>query len=578
MYRRWWTTQSYETADATQEPGKSTHRGQSSDLLPSVNVQQQFELIGGTSRHSCGAPLNGTKLTQPYSSIVRGSLPPELIDRIILIAAWSLKAEGDRGDDCSPDLKGGSAGEYVSDSITENLLSLAAVNTAAYESVFGRVVLPDLTLWGPAQLEAFCASIGRSRRLRRLASDKIRTLKIAQQQCSRGPHARGQGEHTRQSQRSGLYDTLIQEQKFDKQSCTPLRSYVLPIAQAIEVLHLDTLPSSLLPLDSLTPTGPSQRLREVTFALTTWGGAGLEDVFVGASTGSRSSNSADITPTPPIPAGLQIPSPWERLERIQIHGRAGFRFSLASASALGSLPALKHLGLVMPNFTRDPGMGRHSAVAPAALQLLILLTAGRLETLLVIGHELEGWLGCSSGYRSALKSLRVTSAEQADRRDGVSDRTSVGTRLSILLITARLESGGSCDEQHTADPLSRRLISNGPTARLQHPNFFSSWIVRRAAEGSHWAWDGPEDSPDGARCFAATTRADRQMGVQWMCERWQVPAGEDISEGSSSSAQVSLDERSPHGQVPDFEPSSIVDYRPADIVLSDLDGGFVDLD
>lgn len=459
------------------------------------------------------------------------SLPPELTSYIILLAASSVYRP----------LSEKSLTTHPNESRQRNsvhlVLQLAAVNAAAYETVLGQLILPELTLTGPEQLEAFCVSIGKTKLLRRLVSTKVKRLSIIQRSFLDVGHSQsGTGSTASvQPRRRGLYDPLIEESKFDKAICVPLQSLVIPLTQNLEALHLDTLPSILR---SPTPASfnilPSQRLQEVSFTLTTWGRIGVEDIFVGASTKTTTSPNQEYSRrSPQDPERSLVTSPWMKLERVQIHGRAGFRFSLASASALGSLPVLKHLGLVMPNFVRDAGMTRFQrhtggVVAPAALQLLILLLTGRLQTLVVIGHNMEGWLGCTAGYRAWLKSIRC--ANDSDIVYGTDlEGKQATSRLNIQLVTARIAPGGSFKDRQANDPLLSRLVSAASIERLEHPNFFSGWMVRRSAEKTHWNWECAAEGFDESSedNYEAVTCADHQMQVEWKCEAWEVPIAED---------------------------------------------------
>lgn len=502
----------------------------------------------------------------------------EITIEIVLLAARStLQDSAPRGP--PQDVEGNEAAPESSQPAPfEQLLNLASVSVATYEAVFCSMILPDVALYGLTQIEAFAEALNRSKKLRHLVRDKTMRLCLLQ-----GPrktfrsNGNGASSVTKSDRplppRASLYDALISEQNFEKGINSPLRSLLLPLTLNLHTLHLESLPSTLVPPKVANiAAGPSYRLREISFNLTTWGGVGVENVFVGAST-TKGASSGDST-APEMYRSPSLPfSPWGKLQRLQIHGRAGFRFSLASASALGSLPSLQHLGLVMPNFMRDAGMTSSQAangeiIAPACLQLLVLLLADRLKTLLVVGHDMGGWLGYAAGYRAWLKSLRLPALTHSD--EAITDTSNCAkvdpARLQIQLVTARFWPAEVLDEDQPWDPQPLNLLTNSSAVIPQHPNFVSQWMARRAVQGTQWAWadeDVPRvKSPAGWQTLAEEDGADKEMRMRWKLEQWMVPRAPE-SQGVSD-VESSLPGRHAREEVFEREAAQSHDVTSAD--------------
>lgn len=445
--------------------------------------------------------------TQSHSRSLPSSaeprLPSEIITHIVLMAGSAAALETGEG--------------KRSREITRALLGLASVNRLCYEAIFANLILPQVTLTGVQQVHAFRASLAKGGLIRRLARQHLRRLC-----CIQSPLETASATH--QASRSSLYDALIREQSFDKATTAALRTSILPVAENLRSFHLESPPSALKPSSAESVKGvsfTSRTLEEVSCTLTTWGGTAIEDMLVGAAT----TNGATIEHS-------LGGSPWANLSRVQILGRAGFRFSLATASSLGSLPQLQHLTLVMPNFARDAGMtsaggeqASRSAGAPAALQLLILLTAGRLQTFAIVGHNMEGWLGWSPSYRSWMRSLRLpalstdsSSGSQSLEHfePGLQSEKSSSSDLLVRLITARSQVAAEEDSRNSCTATHRRL----------HPNHFSSWMTLRTVEGLHW--DLPQS--DAADTWTSRGKADASFGVEWQCEEWTMPRTEDVQD------------------------------------------------
>jgi hypothetical protein len=328
------------------------------------------------------------------------------------------------------------------------------------------------------------------------------------------PGSMGAAHGTRpRNSRASLYDHLSRLQDFDKEACGPIR-YILSNCGRITSLRLETTPGVLVTkrnafaapaaderltpalVDSLQQVWCS--LEELTCLLSPWGGAGLEDLFTNLIKS-------------PSPAPNQ---PWGRLTHLQIHGPAGFRISLPTSSAIGALPSLTHLGLVMPNVVRDAGMGGDVNSPPAALQLLVLL-ADKLQRLVVVGHTLEGYLGWSVLYRAWLRALRLPLKEDDQHIEG--ERVGRPT-LSVQLVTAQVRT-------EDGQPPELRNGVQSPSNQ-PHPNHFTSWMIARGREGTHWDWPYlPHDTVKGRN----ERGADQAWQVAWSVEEWDVPMIEGVA-------------------------------------------------
>lgn len=365
-------------------------------------------------------------------------------------------------------------------------LRLASVNTLAYNAVVGNLLLRELILTGAEQVAAFAHSLRKHKRLARLvATSKVKRLVVMQR---RSRHEEGQGQGPT---RDSLYDARLRDATFAKLVLSPLRGVILPlVASGLEELHIESMPTCLLPAPSTTSGSASASrwrwVREVSFTLSPWGGARIPDVF-------RSSETA-----------------WERLTSVQLQGSEGFRFCISSALALASLPELRRVGMVMPS-SHNGRSGEGEGLAEA-LRVLVMLTSGRLEELLVVGHDAEGWAGWSAPYGPALRCLRVVRRGPGEARRG--------RRLRIKHVTARLramnEEGGA-----------------GVKPPHQHPSFFRSWIVARTAEQTQWKWPC-RDAEGGwtqiAKAEAGAPPADVRFDVEWRCDEWEVPEEEPVSD------------------------------------------------
>ncbi|PWN29249.1 hypothetical protein BDZ90DRAFT_259294 [Jaminaea rosea] len=441
--------------------------------------ETHFEVIGGGAQQPLQHQQQQRLAQAPHRHEDHGPprLPLELVTEIVFLAARAilLESRDDAASACSS-----------SPSASTTALRLASINTLAYNAVVGNLLLRELILTGAEQVAAFAHSLRKHKRLARLvAAGKVKRL-VVMQRRSRHEERQGQG-----LTRDSLYDARLRDATFAKIVLLPLRGVVLPlVASGLEELHIESIPTCLLPVPS-TVSGPASAsrwrgVREVTFTLSPWGGTRIPDVF-------RSSKTA-----------------WERLTSVQLQGSEGFRFCVSSALALASLPELRRVGMVMPS-SHNGHQGEGEGYAEA-LRVLVMLTSGKLEELLVVGHDAEGWAGWSTPYRPALRCLRV-----ARRGPG---EASAGRRLRIKHITARLRAINEEDGAGIKPP-------------HQHPSFFRSWIVARTAEQTQWEWpcrDAEEGWTQIAKAEAGAPPADVRFDVEWRCDEWEVPEEEPVSD------------------------------------------------
>lgn len=426
----------------------------------------------------------------PHQQPMKPRLPPEISTDIVVLAAQQL-FNSDR------QTQPLSSSKPTCD-VHKDVISLTRVNRACFAAVMSHVLLPQINLTGVAQVQALQRSLELD--IIHFASHLGRkTTRLSVRQDAQPPAA-SQTPFT--TPRSSLYDSLGKLSDFERKT-TPLLRFILSRCSALEQLHLESTPSALARNDSLSlreTESPAlvrlkHNLAELSCLLTPWGGVGLEDLFVGV-----------IRPKQPGPT--MISQPWGRLTRLQIHGPAGFRLSLATASAIGSLPALTHLGLVMPNIVRDAGMGGDILSPPAALQLLVL-TSQNLELLLLVGHDIEGYMGWSRLYRAWLAGLRLPHPASAGdgARSGASAAQVSRPTLRAQLVTAHA-----------------RGFETAP-----HPYHFVNWMVARTKEGKQWQWSpseqASEEGDDGseASCNQSECKADADWLVTWDVQNWEVP-------------------------------------------------------
>lgn len=462
----------------------------------------------------------------------------EIVTEIVFIAArLALQEDWDEGSSSSP---------------SSSALRLASVNTLAYDAIVGNLLLRDLILTGVEQVEAFAASLRRNRRLARLAAvgGKVKTLAVVQATPGgvggRGRRRRrrdeGEALGEQEPRRDSLYDVRLRDKTFAKGILVPLRSFILPLtARSLQKLHIESLPTALLPptgaarlansggRGNLSLVAASRSIEEVTLTLSPWGGASVREIFIAPAP----------APTPAPPHAM----PWSHLYSIQIHGSEGFRFCLPSAIALSSLPALKRLALVMPSSS--------AGGLEEALRLLVALTAGRLETLLVVGHDMENWAGWAGPYGMALRSLRKPA--RGEDRQVESELAATRAPLRIKHVTARLQRRPpalpSMDEGQ-----QQQQVAVAPT--VQHPSYYRSWIVARTTEQTQWDWSsgegGAAESPSAAdgkeqaegtwtchrsRSLSSSITADEAFGVEWRCDEWDVPAEVEDEDGGERATE-----------------------------------------
>lgn len=375
------------------------------------------------------------------------------------------------------------------DSTSLRLLSLAAVCRSWYECILSQFLLPKVSLFGAKQLNRLCFSLKLPSNaiLRKSMLSKTKRLSLVQ----RSKHQSASGD-----QRRALYDFLSSLTEFENACLASLFSVLSLRAHAIEELHLEMTPGVLRDswwTGKMTPSHDVRTtIRSLSFLLSTFGGVGCEDVFVGLNKANTSGNGNDDDDEHGTRVhGLPSRSPWANLTHIQISGPAGFRVSMSTASSLGSLPALTHLSLVMPNFVRDASMrGDMNASPPAALQLLLLLLADQLQEFLIIGHDAPGYMGWHGIYDGWLDKLTLPHAVKERRKDAST-------------IRARLV-----------------MASGAP-----HPNYYTAWMVARAQEASQWEWKS------GSR-----SEADIAHHIEWKVQEWLLPFAAEPQEQQDTEA------------------------------------------
>lgn len=399
------------------------------------------------------------------------------------------------------------------------------------------MLLPSVTLRGPAQLSAFLRSCSTDLNDRaELARAFVKRVHVRQgaQDSSNGElddKGKSKEKDKAHAGRDSLYDAIAHQNRFERDTATTLHR-LLGICAQLECLTLEATAYALDPRrDGPSITGkfgnrtngahtPSNwldalcaNLTELVCLMSVYGGDLNEALW---KTDARIPPTSISTPSPspsPPPTALR----WSNLTHVQLHGPR-FRLTARGAIALGSLPALTHLGLIMPLLVppeaRDAqGAPRHSLVLQSLLD-----PARKLRVLLVVGHEMRHYVGWAEGYRPALRALRRRVAASASAGAGQEARVEAKctqTRTRIQLVTARPRrvrcvcsdsSSNTTRSNRYAGPPSALApaapavepeldladAENSKTYFNPHPTEISTWMLERARVGRQWDWEGED--------------------------------------------------------------------------------------
>ena len=205
-------------------------------------------------------------------------------------------------------------------------------------------------------------------------------------------------------------------------------------------------------------------------------------------------------------------SKWSNLTHLQLHGPR-FRFTAATAMALGHLPNLSHLALIMPALVQNPDgpITSRSAIdlegRSNVLQVLVN-HCGKLKLLLFVGHDLQGFVGNTERYRSLLRSVYRIIKRVDDGGKGLCSKEP----LHLQVVTARRRL--SALKEHSRHTGSTQI----PRPLEVHPTFFSRWMMDLTEHGEEWSF-GQTDTFPARKHHRATLQKD----VQYDVDEWDLP-------------------------------------------------------
>lgn len=292
---------------------------------------------------------------------------------------------------------------------------LARTCRAWFVRLWGHYLLPDIVLRGEDALRHFCFSVTKNvLGLGMLVARHTHTISVLQDTKGRN---------------AALFDGVTHTKLFGTQTA-PLLRMVLRRCTSLTSLRIECEPLALDTRDGAGGLGAARAsLQELVCLQSPWAGDAVDAVWH---------------------AG-EPPAPWDALTHLQLYGPRS-RLSVHTAAALGALPRLSHLALIMPSFVDARG-----GKCPAPVLQAIVDACAHLEHLLLVGHDEEHWVGATRHLRPAVAALRVGSA---------------GRVLRVALVTATAP----------AQPWE-------PTRRA-HPGVYTDWMLARALDGRHWDFSG----------------------------------------------------------------------------------------
>lgn len=434
-----------------------------------VKMQQvQVEVIGGCK----SGPMIPQK-DRPASrfrfdpTVGPPKLPRELITQIVRIACeMMIDDRGTNGIDHGNDL-----------------LMIARIDRFTHTFILSQFILPTLRLHGTQQVHALARDLAcNSMNIRRLAS-KIRRLFILR------PPSKQKKDHS-------VFADVEETTRFEKATLAPLRS-VLKYCTGLEYLALE-MTARILDLrwpDDVDKAGVvevSHSLKELNTMLSLYGGDLNERLW-------------DIT----YGAPALNKSRWANLTHLQLYGPR-FRMTSLTALALCDLPQLTHLALIMPwivhatmnvDAISTDILTRHSSAIErttdiagrqSVLQLLVSGLGHRLEELVLVCHDIEGYLGNVTNLGPWFRALQWYDQADVPSQSAEHFNVHLSSRLQLTLVTASLDASLN-------------------QASHAHPNLISKWMMQRAQNQQHWTFnDGEKD-------------VFKQEVISVAVERWTVP-------------------------------------------------------
>lgn len=389
--------------------------------------------------------IGGTDKPQRFFGNPR--LPIELVISIALLAARDAIVNGDQAEHFS------------------------LINRACHKAILCQLQLPRLCLSGAAQMRAFLRSLElNTDGFRSLASSRVQTLAF------RRHETKIQG-----SQRPSLFDASSAQLAFERE-CMPLVRSILSCLVAVERLTIEGVPRSLvaMPRHKLTFDRVFARITSLD-CLTGHYAGGIDPTFWDPSS-----------------------SRWARLTHLQLHGPQ-FRFNTAIAQALGQLPSLTHLALVVPAIVRtdaqDFARQELSLIDRQSPLQTLVDCCTHLQVLLVVAHTDKRFVGYVERLRFYLRAVHQNVAPGSQR-------------LRIQLVTLMPASA--------PEPADR-----------MHPLEVSTWMMDRAQLCLQWSFDpeidyGTRDEPSELRYYTEAwdapelpQRDDCRAGMPAVRQHWR---------------------------------------------------------
>ncbi|KAK0550944.1 hypothetical protein OC845_002408 [Tilletia horrida] len=319
--------------------------------------------------------------------------------------------------------------------------------------------------------------------------------------------------------------------------------------------HIERTTSS-----DLTPF--RSNLRELVCIQNVLGGGDFVDQLHTFSTSPDT--SIPLTRTPKGTVGR-----WDRLESLQLLGPR-FRLTCSSARTLGqALPSLKRLALVMANImppasntaAEEGGaedveeLGRDLFLRMSPLQLLIdtlcppdaepKSDAGRtFEHLLVVGHDLPGYVGGATKLRRWIEGLQLRVRGQPSPSNSryyifPDERTRQSNRLEsggedpsvqpprVQLVTAKIKPFRRSEAEEEDEELNSSIHQHHPAPTEAHPMSIARWMLRRARTQTHWTFGPDHPSRASNVCIRPPVALNDVIGVEDTAE--MAESGADVS-------------------------------------------------
>lgn len=457
---------------------------------------QHVEIIGG------GAPPRQPGLHRPrrhrgptQQELGPPRLPSELITHIVLLAALIiLEKDDDEERQVLPRRQR-----------RRQVLELARVDRQAHRAILTNIMLPQVNLYGVAQVEAFakqlhCNSLAIqscARRVRRI--HVFRTPSHTSSSSSSSVSAGGS------SERTSLYSDIMAAMQFEKATMAPLQTI---LSHCTEVRHL-SMDCTARVLDTRSDGEPGGlSMQAINLAHTR---SKLEELDTLQSVYGGDLNEKLWE----LPSNTIAPC-WTNLTHLQLHGPR-FRMTASTALSLSQLPNLTHLALIMPLIVSPSSSPSPSSSSPSpdlpesqlyrratdqlgrpsVLQLLVNLLGERLETLLIVVHDVEGYVGNVTGIAPWIHALYQSRPQSAWRPDDDDLRR---TRVQLVTASARSLDG--------AGQAARALVD-------VHPTTFSKWMLERARRGRQWTFKQYDREEEGI-AFA-------DIAISYEEEHWTMP-------------------------------------------------------